>query len=340
MQKRSFLLLVAATIVLVAAAAWTLAVGDRAVSRPPAARRAFPELAAQLGDLAWIRLTHGAETTDLNLIAGHWAVVEKGNYPAAAGAVRRLLLGLAGLTLAEPKTDRPALFGRLGLDDPSNGTSTLVALQDRTGNTVARLIVGKAARAGVGGDAGGVYVRRPGQNRTWLARGALDLPGSAIGWLDRRILDIADTRVASIVLTSGDGTALALQRAAAGGPFAVKNAPADAKLKDQAALAAPAAALADLDLDDVKPSAELPPPQSGVATAAFATFDGLTLEIRLFAHGKADWVAVTASGSGAAAPEAAALNKKLGRWVYAIPADRAKLLRTRLADLVEPRKGS
>ena len=340
MQKRSFLLLAAATIVMVAASVYALAIGDRAVSPAAVNQRAFPDLAAHLGDLAWMRLTHGATTTDFNLIAGRWVVVEKGNYPAAADKVRRLLLGLADLTLVEPKTERPALFARLGLDDPSHGNSTLVALQDRTGKTVARLIIGKTAEDRLGGGTGAVYVRRPGENRTWLARGSLDLPASIDGWLDRRIVDIADSRVASVTLTGGDGAAVVLQRAAAGGKFAVADAPADTKFKDDAALAAPAGALADLDLDDVKPSAELPVPPSGVATASFTTFDGLTINVRLFAHGKADWIALSASGSGAAGVYAAALNAKLARWIYAIPADRAKLLRTRLADLVAPQKGS
>ena len=58
-----------------------------------------------------------------------WAVVEKGNYPAAQGKMRQLLLGLADLTLVEPKTERPELFARLDLDDPANGKATDLKLQ-------------------------------------------------------------------------------------------------------------------------------------------------------------------------------------------------------------------
>src|SRR5579863_1090600 len=126
MQKRSFLLLAGATIVLVAAAIWALASGDRAVSPAAHDERVFPDLAAHLGDLAWMRLAHGSMKADFTLIAGHWAVVEKGNYPAAPDKMRRLLLGLAELTLVEPKTTRPELFARLDLDDPSNGKATLI----------------------------------------------------------------------------------------------------------------------------------------------------------------------------------------------------------------------
>lgn len=340
MQKRSFFLLLGATIVLVAAAIYALASGDRAVSPPPRHQRAFPELAARLGDLAWMRLLHGAMRADFNLIAGHWAVVEKGNYPAAPGRMRRLLLGLADLTLVEPKTARPELFARLDLDDPANGKSTLVALQDRTGKSVAALIIGKTRHDRLGGGDEAVYVRKPGEDRAWLARGSLDLPGEIAGWLDRRLFDIAPSRIASVILTGSDGARLVLRRDAPAGKFAVADAPPDAKFKDDAALAAPAGALAGLDLDDVKPGAELPVPQSGVASAAFATFDGLSLTLRLFAHDKADWVRIEASGKGAAAAEGEAIAAKLAHWIYAIPADRASLLRTGLGDLIAPEKGS
>jgi hypothetical protein len=340
MQKRSFLALLVATIGLVAAAIYALTIGDRAVSPAAHNERVFPDIAAHLGDLAWMRAARGAVKADLNLIAGHWAVVEKGNYPAAPGKVRQLLLGLADLTLIEPKTARPEWFARLDLDDPSNGKSTLVQLQDRTGKTVAELVVGKRRHDRMGGGNDAVYVRRPVADRAWLARGALDLPDDIVGWLDRHILDIPASRVASVTLTGADGNTLALRRDAADGKFAVADAPADAKFKGDAVLAEPAGALAALALDDVKPAADLPAPQSGAAAAVFTTFDGLTLTLRLLAHDNVDWVAITASGSGAADKEAAAINARVARWTYAIPAGRAKLLRTKLADLVEPAKGS
>lgn len=340
MQKRSFLVLAAATTVLVAAAIYTLAVGDRTVRPAAHDTVAFPQLAAHLDDLAWMRVTRGAMKVDLSLVAGRWAVVERGNYPAAPELMRRLLLGLAGLTLIEPKTERPELFARLDLDDPKNGRSALVELQDRTGKTVARLIVGKSRPGRLGDGNDGVYVRKPGEARTWLAAGSLDLPRDVALWLDRRILDIPRSRIASVRLHGGDGADLLLRRDVAGGKFVVADAPADAKFKGEAALAAPAGSLARLDLADVKPSAELPVPESAVTTASFATFDGLTVNIRLFTHDKADWIAFEASGTGAVEAEAAALATRLGRWTYAIPADRARLLRTRLADLVEAKKGS
>jgi len=339
MQTRSFLVLLVVTLGLVAAAVYALATGDRAVS--PAARNepVFPDLAAHLGDLAWMRIAHGKTTIDLNLIAGNWAVVEKGNYPAAAGKVRRLLLGLADLTLIEPKTARPELFGRLDLDDPSNGKSTLIGLQDRTGKSVAELLVGKTRHDRLGGGNDAVYVRRPGAGQAWLARGSLDLPADIAGWLDRRILDIPSTRVTTVRLTGDDGAELELKRDS-GGKFAVADAPPDSKFKADPVLGAPAGALVDLELDDVRPSTELPAPGNGAASAIFTTSDGLTVALRVFARDNADWVMIKASGAAESEKEAEAINARVGRWTYAVAASRAKLLRTRIADLVAPQKGS
>jgi hypothetical protein len=339
MQTKSFLLLLCATVIIVAAAILALAAGDRAASPVPAGERALPGLAAKLSELAWVRLSHGASKIDFAAIGGRWAVVEKGNYPAAPGKLRQLLLGLADLTLVEPKTERPELFARLDLDDPANGKSTDIRLSDRTGQTIAELIVGRRRtdRLGTGNDA--VYVRKPGIDRTWLARGSLDVSGEIVDWLDRRILDIPAARIASVKLT-GDGAPLVLSRSEPGDRFAIMGAPADKKLKGPAVLAEPAGALAALDLADVKPAADQPVPDSGVAMASFTTFDGLTLELRLYTRDNADWLAIAASGTDAAEAEAKAINGRVRAWSYAITPDRAKLLRTRLADLVEPARGS
>jgi hypothetical protein len=339
MQNRSFLLLLGATVIVVAAAIFVLAAGDRTASPVPPGERVLPGLAAKLGELAWVRLSHGTTKIDFAAIGGRWAVVEKGNYPAAPGKLRQLLLGLADLTLVEPKTERPELFARLDLDDPANGKSTEIRLNDRTGQTIAELIIGRRRtdRLGIGSDA--VYVRQPGANRAWLARGSLDVSGEVVDWLDRRILDIPAAGIASVKLT-GDDTTLVLSRSEPGDRFAVSGAPADAKFKGPAVLAEPAGALAALDLADVKPAAEQPVPDSGVAAASFTTFDGLTIDLRLFARDNADWLAIAASGKDMVEAEANAITSRVAAWRYAITPDRAKLLRTRLADLVEPAKGS
>lgn len=340
MQRRGFLWLAGATVALVVLAIVAVGRGDGPSAPSEIDRLALPDLGTKLRELAWIRLTHGATKTDFAEVNGQWTLVEKGNYPAAPAKIRQMLLGMADLTLIEPKTQRPDLFSRLGLDDPKDGHSTLVQLQDRTGATVAQLIVGKRRTDRFGGGNDGVYVRVPGENRTWLARGSLNLAGEPLDWLDRNILDLPTQRVASVQLTDETGAALTIKRAAADAPFAVEGAPDGTKFRAPPVIAEPAGALHDLDLLDVKPVADLAVPDQGVAKAVYTTFDGLTVTLRLLHRDDSDWAVIAATGSGATATEAKDLNDRVARWAYAIPSTQANTMRRKLADLVEPPKGS
>ena len=149
-----------------------------------------------------------------------WQVAQKGGYPADAGKVRRIVLAMADMTLVEPKTRKPDLYPRLEVEDPGKGKSTLVTLKDKSGAALARLIVGKRRydRLGAGND--GVYVRRPGDPQSWLARGSIDFSDDMASWLDRHIVDIPDSRVAKVSLTQPDGTSLMLSRAKPDAKFA------------------------------------------------------------------------------------------------------------------------
>src|SRR5258708_16775050 len=158
MQRRSLVLLIPASILLGVLAAVAVGRSDRTVSGLPPGEPALPGLAAKLGDLAWMRLSRGTTVIDFAAINGNWSVVEKGNYPAGADRVRKLLLGLADLTLVEPKTDRPELLARLDLDDPVNGKSTEIALQDRTGASLGAPILRRRRPDNPGGGRPGLYV--------------------------------------------------------------------------------------------------------------------------------------------------------------------------------------
>ena len=336
MRRRSFIALIAAAAATAALAAVVASRGDHALSGAPAGERALPGFADKLGSLAYLRLTRGAVTVNFKELGQGWMIAEKDAYPADQERVRKLLLQLAQLELLEAKTDRPELLPRLDLDDPANGKSTEITAQDRAGAVIGRIIIGRSRPSEIARDEAGVYVRRPGSDQAWLARGAFELGGDALSWLDRRVIDIAPARLASVVLTAPDGSSAILARRSPDLPFALDGAPADSHPKPDAALAAPAGALEALDLADVKPAAEEPIPENGVATAAFTTFDGLVVELRLSPPDQGDWLAIDVSGFGKGEAEAGALRARLSPWSFAIAPARAKLLRTTLADLLLP----
>jgi Domain of unknown function (DUF4340) len=342
MQKRHLIPLVAATAVLVLLAIAALATGDRGVSRAAPGVRAFPSLAARLGDVASVSVVRNGSTVTLIRDGDSWLVAEKGNYPANAAKISQVVLAMADLELVEPKTQKADLYSRLQVGDPNKDKSSVVSIKDKSGAVLAEMIVGKKRydRLGAGND--GVYLRKPGDLQAWLARGSLDPSGDVSSWLERPIVDISKKQIAKVILTHADGTKLVIGRSAPDAKFAVENAPADAKFKSENTIAGPAAGLENLELDDVKPAVELPVPDKDVLRAAFTTFDGLTVDVRLIDHDNTNWVALSASGSGSVEAEAKAkkIDEKVSGWSYAIPAYKANLIKTKLADLLEPAKGS
>lgn len=257
MQQRSLIPLTVATVVLAAVAAAALATGGYRTSRPAADQPALPGLANKLGQVASVAVRRRRLGLTFVRDGNDWLVAQKGGYPAASGKIPRIVLALADLTLVEPKTREPDLYPRLEVGDPGKGKSTVVTLRDKSSAVLARLIVGKQRydRLGAGDD--GVYVRKPGDPQSWLARGSLDFSDEMANWLDRKIVDIPDKRIAKVSLIQPDGSTLVLSRAEPSAKFAVAGAPANAKYKDEAVLAEPAMALETLDLDDVQPTAKL-----------------------------------------------------------------------------------
>jgi hypothetical protein len=79
---------------------------------------------------------------------------------------------------------------------------------------------------------------------------------------------------------------------------------------------------------------------AGIAHARFATFDGLTVTLDIAEQGKTSWVRISATGAGAAAARAQAINAKTRGWLFAFPDYKTDLLKTTLAGLTEPAKSS
>lgn len=339
MQKRNLGALIGFTATMLVLAAVALATGAGTSQAPARDERAFPRLAGRLGDVASVEVQRSG--FDLTFIRdGHrWLAAQKGDYPADGGKIRRIVLSLSDMTLVEPKTSEPKLYSRLQVEDPGKGKSALVTVKDKSGKDLARLIVGKRSydRLGEGND--GVYVRKPGDPRSWLARGSLELADEPPNWLARRIIDISDSRIAKVVLTQPDGATVTLSRAKPDIKFALESSPKGAKFKSDSALGEPAMALETLDLDDIRPAANPSIPEKGVTTATYTTFDGLTVNVKLFPQGDKSWIAIAVTGSGKSAEEAKRLNGSLSRWVYAIPSYKAKMMTTKLTDLLEPSKG-
>lgn len=338
MQQRGIFLLLGATVILVAAAASAALTGPAEITRPPPGRHPFPDLAAELDQVHALGIMRkGLQLTFVREGKG-WIVPQKGGYPAQAEKIAQVVRTLADMTLIEPKTHEERLYSRLDVGPPGHGKATLVWVNGKTGSALAALIVGKERDDRLGAGINAVYVRKPGQKQSWLARGSLDFSGGLSSWLEKKIVNIPEKRIAELTLTQPDGHSLTLMRKAEGSKFTVADAPAGARFKGDSVTAEPGMALANLDLADVLPVARLTVPASEVWRASYRTFDGLKIDLRLFEKDKRNWTVVSASGTGKAADEAKAIDLRVKPWVYAIPDFDASLLKTKLADLLAPAK--
>ncbi len=311
-------------------------------SDPLAGRPVMPELASRLQDLGRMVLIHGDQKTTIIRDGTAWSVAERGGYPADLKKLRQALLGLADLTYFEPKTARPESYSRLDVEDAGgkDSKSTLVTLADAKGALLGEAIIGKHRADQLGGGEGGVYVRKPGNAQSWLARGNLDLAGDTTAWLDKTLLDLPAAQVKQAVLVQPDGTKITLTRDKLSDKLRLVEMPKDKKLKYDSILDDAAGVLGALQLDDVRPAKGFDFPADGVSKAQFVSFSGLTINVDLADKDGHSWARFTASGSGDAAKQAADLNARLSPWVYALASDKAKTLREKLDDLVETPKPS
>jgi hypothetical protein len=299
-----------------------VSLGDSTAANDPRVNQpVLADLTTRLDQVARLTIIHGDAKTTLLRDKSDWVVEQKDDYPADSGKIRQILLGLAALRYAEPKTAKPALYSRLDLDDAGKkGTDAqLITLSDGKGQLLGEVIVGKRRYDIFGGGNDGIYVRKPGEVQSWLANGSLTLP--------------TDTR---------DKT---------GAAFALKGGvPKGQKLKSADALEDVARALDYFSLDDVAPAMSVPFPDKGISQAVYTTFDGVTVTVSMIERDeigkdndkpkKKYWVKILATGTGKAAKEASALNKRLVPWAFAVPEFKATTFKTRIGDLLEPEKSS
>jgi len=343
MRQRHLLTLLAVAALAVVLAVVSSVGGPSAQSDPLAGTLVFPELGQQLGSVDRVTMVHGAQKVTLKRAGDGWQIEDKGGWPADATHVRHLLLGLAELRYVEPKTREPALYPRLGVEDAGKpeSKSTAVTVADAKGKLMADVIAGNSKYDELGGGDDGLYVRKPGNVQSWLARGSLGFTGDNSIWLDKTLFDVPAASIKEAVFIAADTQAVAIVRAAAADKFRLASPiPKGKKLKDGDPLAEPAGALASLELADVQPATAFTWPTSGVAHARFTTFDGLTVTLDIADQGKTSWVRIIATGSGAAAAKAQAINAKVHGWLFAFPDYKTGLFKTTLAGLIEPAKPS
>jgi hypothetical protein len=293
----------------------------------------FPGLAAQLKNARRIEISNKGKTTVIELKNGVWGVADRGGYPVEETKLRGLLTTLTELRLVEPRTTDPAEFSRLGVEDPTaenNGTANLLRVLDGDGKPILAVIAGHRRMRTQGNVPEQVYVRRPGENQSWLAEGSLQADTDPQVWLNRDIMNISHTLITKVVATK-DGAIVELARD--GDKLKVTQPAEYPKLEDYK-LDDVGRALESLTFQDVKPDKE--PIGDQIGQAVFTTSDGLDITVTINHLDKDSWARFTVAAPERGKPEAERLNAKVAGWAFQTGLWKDKSLVPSIDDLKAP----
>ena len=323
------------------AVASLVAASGRLVSHPAGESGAalFPGLADTIGTVArvTIRSSEGLLTIEKSLSgeqgATGWRLKERDGYPVEEAPVRAVIVGLIQAVLLEPKTAKPERHALLELAAPEDSTAKghgrEVTVQDASGATLATLVIGKRRSdlGGTGGEEEGIYVRRPGENQTWLARTGLFPASTPGGWVNPSVVAIESARVERVTFRPSEGPSFTVSHPPGDDSFVLSgNTPVD-----ESAVRRLLAVLSGVLLEDVCK-------ENAISSAKpfrveVSTRDGLVVTLTVHEHDKAPWIAVSAQGTDGSKVEADAINKRTCGWLYRVSAHAAAVLRFRREDL-------
>jgi len=289
----------------------------------------FPDLAPALQQASRIEITSKGKTVVIAKKGDVWGVADLGGYRVQGAKLREMLTGLTELRIVEPRTSDPEQFARLGLDDPAkpDGTATLLRVLGGDDKPLLEIITGHRRMRTQGNVPESIYVRRPGENRSYLAEGRLAVDADAALWVDRDLMNIANTRIATATVRYGEQV---LEFARADGKFSLRK-PDDHGPLDDFKLEEVSRALETLTFQEVKPAAETPGEKIG--TGVFVTTDGLSVTADIFRDGTNIWARFEIAGADAVKDEAARLAARLHGWAYQLGSWKQKALAPSLDDL-------
>jgi hypothetical protein len=322
----------------------------------------FADLRARVNDVARVQVTTSDEVYTLARGDGGWGLVEKGGYPVDVAKVKALVVGLSELERIEEKTANPQMFSRLGVQDPgqeSDTPSRRVVLYDAAGGTLADLVVGREVFSRGGGDPH-LYVRASDGGPALEVRGRVRVEDTSTALLDRQVAKLERKRVARVTVTHPDGEVLRIERPSSDvTDFSVADLPEGAKLSWPGVAGGVAGALEYLNLEDVRPG-DSPFDSAAAVRTRFEAFDGLVVTTESLEEDGRVLVRVQAAFEAGLRPadpvgppdaegqapsadlksvadveaEVAAINARVGAWIYVVPGYAGSNLRKRMGELL------
>jgi hypothetical protein len=299
-------------VIVVAAAAW-IASRRTAPAGTQMGAAVLPDFKAMVNDVTSLRLASKGRTVTFERVGDAWIVKEK-DYAADTVKLRKLMLGLADLTVTEEKTSNRANYPQLGVEDAGAGAAS-VAVDAVTPAKTYSLLVGKAV------DTSGSYVRVPGTAQSLLVAPQLSTDTDPKHWIDNALTDLLADRVQALEVTPATGPAWKATRDAAKDPLMLQGLPKGKKQRGPDVVTPVAALLVGLHAEDVSALAGAAASEAaGKPRVLVRSFDGLEIELSGREDGDHRYIRGSARSTGdVTAKEAAALEAKFKGREFEIP---------------------
>lgn len=294
MKNKTLTSLVIVTAIVVIGAGYAVLSRQSAVTRTVVEEAVFPDLLAQINDVAAIEVTGPEHSFRVRHDGDQWVVSSLADYPAEFDRVKQALLAVAELKTVEAKTADPERHGALGLNEPGSedGAAQRVRVLGGDDAVLADLLLGNAGR----GTKDLVYLRRGGEDQTWVARRKPDIGDDPRDWVDTMLTKVDIERVKRITLDHADGEQVVIYKEEHGDTeFFLDNVPEEGSLKSPLSLDSVARVIAVLRFEEVFDAGDIPDDQEPSVVGTFETFDGATVTVSLYGEEDAIWAKVAAS---------------------------------------------
>lgn len=316
-----------AVAVFVAANPWSVAVNDHAPL--------LPAMRADAAKIDGIEIASGKDQLKLAFKDGRWIVDSANGYPANAQAVRQLVLSATEADLVERKTAKKDLHKMLGLADGEGvGTARLIRFKGADGAIIGEVLAGNARSDVPGTNTGGTYVRRPGEDQTWLANRPLDGTASLRDWVQTKLIDLPTDSIETVSIEMVGEAPLAIKRAGDKRTHELTDMPAGKRLKHVNSIDDIVEAVSLVEFKNVRKAGSGTLPQKA-GQAVLRTDKGLAATIDYFSDGKEAWVTITSSGEGEARKHADDLALRTNDWEFEVPAAEISATLKKRSELLE-----
>jgi hypothetical protein len=343
MSPKTFIGFTIITILVVVAASFSVATRYSVHKIGYEDKPVLPDFADKVGEVEAIIIQDAKRKLTVKRNGNNWVMADRQNYVASNEVVSDLMLGLSELRLREAKTRKAKLYSRLQVEDlkTKNAKSILLTIKGKTGD-LAKLIVGKASADVVGSSNAGRYIRKPSETQSWLASGRLEIPLDVNKWVKPEFLDITSSRVENVTVIHPDGSKMIVSRAGKK-KFEIRNMPKNMVVEYQSDIDNMGDGLDKLELEDVMAVGKVKFLKDKTISTRIRTNDGIVINVKMIDISDGNFWAKFDAVAGPMASdlvkkEVSAINLRVSKWVYELPAHKYRYLSRKHSDVLKDPK--